>query len=546
MGNLFGIGLSGLSAAQAALATSSNNISNVNTPGYNRQSIQLGAIATAGGQGGGVLATGVERHYQQYLTGQLNAAQSSSTALETHLGQLSQINNLLGDSEAGLAPLMQQFFAGMQTLAANPSDAAARQSLLGDANSVTAQFRAFSEYFSDMQGSVELQMQGAVTQVNNYAEQISSLNEQITLTQSKTGRPPNTLLDQRDRLVSELGELVDVELTVQDGSKYTIAVAGQSLVDATGANSLVLVNSRQDPTRQVIAYETPTGGIRHVDEDQVSGGTLGGLVQFRKDSLEPAQLRLDQLAHGLAARVNEVHTSGFDLSGDAGGVFFGAARPVSFTHATNTGDATLEATFTPEPSDPSPPSELSKVAASNYRVEYSGGEYRITRLSDGNQTTADDTSFSVGGVDVTVDGTPEEGDSFLIKPLANAATDLDVAISDPAAIAASGGGGSGDNRNALALADLQSEPTINGNTSFNSAYAQMVSDIGNKTRTLQVNSSAQATLTGELQSAQQSVSGVNLDEERVNLLYYQQMYQANARVIQTAATLFDTLLSIRP
>src|SRR5699024_1188276 len=97
---------------------------------------------------------------------------------------------------------------------------------------------------------------------------------------------------------------------------------------------------------------------------------------------------------------------------------------------------------------------------------------------------------------------------------------------------------------ALALADLQNKNVVDGNANFNDAYAQLVSVVGNRTRTLQVNSEAQQSLTSELQSAQQSLAGVNLDEERVNLLYYQQMYQANSRVIQTASRLFDSLLQI--
>ena len=154
--------------------------------------------------------------------------------------------------------------------------------------------------------------------------------------------------------------------------------------------------------------------------------------------------------------------------------------------------------------------------------------------------------LSFGGMTINVDGVPQDGDSYRLKPLERAAASLDVEIKNTSLIAAGkADGGTGDNRNALALAALQNESAIDGDTSFNSGYARLVSDIGNKTRSLQVNSSAQQMLTSELETAQQSVSGVNLDEERVNLLYYQQMYQANARVIETAASLFDSLLGIR-
>jgi flagellar hook-associated protein 1 FlgK len=543
MSNLFGIGLTGLGAAQAGLATTSNNISNVNTPGYSRQNTTL-ATTQAGGQQGGVRVTGVERQYQQYLAGQLNDARSRSSGLETHLGQISQINNLLGDSEAGLAPLMQQFFSGMQTLAASPADSAARESLLGDANSMGAQFRSFSEYLGDMGKSAETQMKGAVDQVNNYATEIASLNDQIVQAEAKTGQRPNNLLDQRDQLVSAMGELVDVKVAIQDGKGYHVNVAGQPLVDANGAKSLKLINSSEDPTRKVVAFDLGDGRQRELSESSIKGGSLGGLLAFRRDSLEPAQLRLDQLAHSMAARVNEVHGQGEDLNGDPGGAFFAQSSPASFSKADNYSNATLDVQFAP--------GESAAVRASNYQVEYDGNEYQVTRLSDG-QTTSHDggAPLSFGGMTVEVNGSPQAGDSFLVKPLNRAAAEFDVQITDTSAIAAgqaaAGGeeGGAGDNRNALALADLQNERAVDGDTSFNGSYARLVSDIGNKTRSLQVNGSAQETLTNELETAQQSVSGVNLDEERVNLLYYQQMYQANARVIETAASLFDTLLGIR-
>lgn len=536
MSNLFGIGYSGLTAAQSGLATASNNVANVKTAGYTRQTLRLEQSEASAGQGG-VRVGAVERNYQRYLTDQLNDARTRTGALDAHLGELTQINNLLGDDEAGLAPLMQEFFAGLQTLAGTPDDAAARASLLGDAESMAAQFQAFDQYLGDMRESVDNQIDGSLTQVNNYAEQIDALNGQISLTRARTGSEPNALLDQRDQLVTELGDLIAIDVSIQDGDAYTIAAAGQSLVDAGGAHRLSLVESAADPTRRTIAYESAGGGRREIAASQISGGTIGGLVAFRDDSLEPTQQALGQMAHTLASKVNAVHRAGEDLKGAAGGDFFTTGTPVSYANARNNGDASLAVRFADNASQ--------DVAASDYRVDYRDGNFRVTRLSDGQRSTFDGAPFSIGGVDIELEGTPAEGDSFTIKPLDNAAGGFRLAISDPTRIAASQGGGRGDNRNALALADLQNEPTVDGERSFNSAYAQLVSDVGNQTRTLQVNSDAQQTLTDELESAQQSVSGVNLDEENVNLMYYQQMYQANARVIETASTMFDTLLGLR-
>jgi flagellar hook-associated protein 1 FlgK len=307
-----------------------------------------------------------------------------------------------------------------------------------------------------------------------------------------------------------------------------------------------VVDSAADPDQRVIAYQGAGGATRELADSQISGGSLGGLLAFRDNSLEPAQLKLDQLAHGFAAQVNKVHENGKDLNGGPGGVFFTIndpkkaqpGQPKTYENASNTGSAKLSASFITGDAD--------KVKASNYQVIFDGSQYQVTRLTD-NTTVASGNAgdmLSFDGLNVSTPGTPPAtGDSFLIKPLSNAAGSFDVAIKNPAKIAAGQGGGVGDNTNAKALADLENAKTIEGNRSFNDDYAQLVADIGNKTQTLQTNSDAEKTLTDELTQSQQSVSGVNLNEESVNLVYYQQMYQANAQVIRTASTLFDTLLN---
>ena len=130
--SMFSIGLSGLNAAQNALNTTSNNISNMFTPGYNRELTQLGE----GRAGGGVRVNDIERQFNTYVADQLNSAKTQSSALSTYYGQITQIDNLLADRAAGLAPLMQGFFSSLEDLAASPSDPAARQGVLGQANTL--------------------------------------------------------------------------------------------------------------------------------------------------------------------------------------------------------------------------------------------------------------------------------------------------------------------------------------------------------------------------------------------------------------------------
>ncbi|MFC0338523.1 flagellar hook-associated protein 1 FlgK [Kushneria avicenniae] len=539
-GSLMGSALSGLRAAQIGLNTTSNNIANVNTEGYNRQITGLAESkgTSAGGlfAGSGVSVTGVQRQYEQYLSTQLNDANSELGASTSHLSQISQIDNLLGDGDAGLNKQMQSFFKGVQTMANNPADTSARQAMLGNAESMTAQFRATDSYLKNMSDNTVAQMGGVVDEINSYSKQIATLNVQITQTQAKTGTPPNDMLDQRDLAVAKLSKLTGVSVVNQDG-QYTVSLStGQPLVSGKQVQSLQMVASEDDPTRQVVALKGSDGNLFELDESRLTGGTLGGLVQFRSQSLEPTQLRVDQIAHALATSVNDIQTSGFDLDGDAGKALFTASTPTVVASSANSSAGMPSVSFT---------DDVSKVAASNYKLTANSNEttgYSLTRLDNGQSVNAADV-----GLEIDFPAGLTNGDSFVIKPLDNAASRLSVSGDmTPEGIAARGSQNEGvrGNSNALAMANIQNEKLINGSTSLNTAYASMVSDVGNKTATLKSSNAAQTQISQELKSAQQSVSGVNIDEEAANMLKYQQLYSASAQMIRASSEMFDSLIGI--
>jgi flagellar hook-associated protein 1 FlgK len=180
-------------------------------------------------------------------------------------------------------------------------------------------------------------------------------------------------------------------------------------------------------------------------------------------------------------------------------------------------------------------------------LQYDGANYTLTRLSDNSTTSFASFPQTIDGVTLNlVSGAAAAGDRFLIRPTVNGATGIGVALTDPAKIAAAAQiGAAGDNRNALALAALQTTNTLgNGTASYQSAYSQLVSQVGNKTRELEVTSSAAGRLLSEAKLSLQNESGVNLDEEAANLLRYQQAYQAAGKVMQIASQMFEVLLSL--
>jgi flagellar hook-associated protein 1 FlgK len=639
--SMFYTGLSGLSVAQSSLATTAHNTANVNTPGYSRQTAQ---IASSGGLsqpsvgffGTGARTTDVVRSYDRYLSTQLSQAQSLDASLGTHASYMGQLDSLLADQQAGLAPRMQTLFSHVQAVANTPADPAARQQLISSAQALANQFRSMDEYLVNLRGSVNDQVVGSVDEINAFAEQIASLNKQISLMGkvSGTGQLPNDLLDQRDQLVADLSKVIGTRLVVQDGGQYNVFIGnGQSLVMGDRATRLVAVESVTDASSMTVAAINAAGNQVQLPDGLLTGGSLGGVLAFRSEGLATAQNNLGRLAIGIADRFNAQQHLGLDLLGQRGEDFFSQAAPAVLTNSLNKGAATVSASF----------SNVSALSTSDYalRVTDVAGTltYTLTRLSD--QKTmgsyvAGDFPVTADGLELTLGGgAAVAGDAFLIQPTRSGARDLIVKLDEPADVAAAGPvltgrgianvgnavisagtasnvyfetleplgvtgkvtltfdsatqefsgfpdgstqayvpgeavvfngisfsisgkpangdtftlasnvGGVSDGRNALAMGDLQKAKTFGGSASFGDAFAQLVAGVGNKTRQLDIAQTAQGSLAAQIRSAQQSVSGVNQDEETANLLMFQQMYQANAKVIQTASTMFDAVLGIR-
>ncbi|MGM0692350.1 MAG: flagellar hook-associated protein FlgK [Pseudomonadota bacterium] len=540
--SIFSVGLSGLNAAQNALNSTSNNISNAYTPGYNREVTVLGE-----GKGeGGVQVNDTQRQFNQYVATQLNAATSKSSALDAYRQQVDQVDSLLADRDAGLAPLMQDFFSAMEDLASAPSDPAARQGVLGAADTLSAQFRSFDGYLQDMQEGINGQIADEVTQVNNATEQLAGVNREIALARARSGEAPNSLLNQRDHMVHELSERLDVRLDIQDGQTYNVTLPnGQPLVTGTDQYRLTATESPSDPQRTVLGYRDGDGNEVTLDESLIDGGTLGGLMQFRSETLDKTQNQVGQLAVSLAAGVNAQHGEGVDLNGDPGEALFNLDAPKASFREGNSSSAEVAASFDA--------SRLDELRPTDYQVRFRDDGPEVTRRDNGEKVELQDgdwkedsNELSFGGVTLAFSETPADGDRFDVQPVRRGARGIETRISDLDKIAAAGAeGGSGNNENALALQDLQERNQVGGSASFSGAYGAMVSDVGNRTNIVQVNLDAQQGLTEQLEAVQQSESGVNLDEEAANLIRYQQYYQANARVIETGSTVLDTILGLR-
>ena len=542
MSSLINSAMSGLSAAQSALNTVSNNISSYNVAGYTRQTTVLGAsnsTLTGGGWvGNGVYVSGVQREYDAFITNQLRAAQTQSSGLTTRYQQMSKIDDVLSDTTNSLSTTLQDFFKSLQTLVSNAEDPAARQTVLGKAGGLVNQFKTNDQYLRDQDTQVNTAISTSVSQINNYA----NLNDQISrLTGVGAGASPNDLLDQRDQLVNELNKIVGVEVSVQDSGTFNISFGnGYSLVQGSKANQLAAVKSSADPARTTVAYVDDVAGNVEIPEKMITTGSLGGLLTFRTEDLDKARNTLNQMALAFADSMNTQHEAGFDANGDAGGKLFNFGSPAVLSNSKNGGSAVVTASVT----------DSKQVQATDYKLQFNGTDWTITRTSDKTSfTMSPDASgnLSFDGLNVNVSGTANTKDSFTVKPVSDVIMNMDLAISDESklAMASVQNGGESDNRNGQKLLDLQNAKVVGGNKTFNDAYASLVSTVGSSTASLKVSSQTKANVETQLIKQQQTISGVNLDEEYGNLQRYQQYYLANAQVLQTASTLFDAIINIR-
>lgn len=544
MSSLINNAMSGLSAAQAALNTASNNISSYNVAGYTRQTTimaQANSTLGAGGWvGNGVYVSGVQREYDSFITNQLRAAQNQSSGLTTRYEQMSKIDNLLASKTSSVSTSMQDFFTSLQTLVSNAQDPAARQTLIGKANGLVNQFKTTDQYLRDQDKQVNIAIGSSVDQINNYSKQIASLNDQISrLTGVGAGASPNDLLDQRDQLVSELNKIVGVEVSIQDGGTYNITMAnGYSLVQGSNARQLAAVPSKDDPSRTTVAYVDSIAGNIEIPEKLITTGSLGGLLTFRSQDLDQARNTLGQLALAFADAFNQQHREGYDANGKNNVDFFSIGDPAVYGNSKNTGS--ISATV----------KTASEVQATDYKVVYDGAKWQVTRLADNTSFEATENAgkLTFDGLEISIDVGPAKNDSFIVKPVSDAIINMGVLVTNESqiAMAKDATAGESDNRNGQALLDLQKDSTtVGGSKSFNDAYATLVSNVGSKTATLKTSSTTQGNVVTQLSNQQQSISGVNLDEEYGNLQRFQQYYLANAQVLQTANSLFDALLSIR-
>ncbi|MDJ0757815.1 MAG: flagellar hook-associated protein FlgK [Woeseiaceae bacterium] len=621
---ILNISMTGLAAFQRALDVTSHNIANANTEGYSRQittlASRIGATAGDGTVGAGVRVSQIKRSYDGLVVRQLQGATTGVGRLEILDEMTNRVNSLLADPDTGLNSSLQTFFGSVQDLTNDPSSVPTRQAMIGQADGLAGRFRAVDNQLSSLNSEVNERVRQAVAEINGLAQSISDVNTKIAT--AGPDSDPNDLLDLRDRLVLDLSRLVAVQTVAQDDGTLNVFVgSGQGLIIGTEPQQLLVIGNEFDSTEARIAFASDT--LLTPLENTLSGGTLGGLMEFRDRVLSPARESLGQTAIAFAQAFNTQHQSGMDLRGALGGDFFSINPPTILPSSANTGLGTATATVI----------DLGALTGQDYVLTFDGANYNVIDPIDntsvpftGLGTPAD--PFVFGGMSVEVGGAPAAGDRILIRSSRGTAATMQNLMTDPQSVAIAAAtrsrmdlnnlgnatlspavtvdpadpnllntatiefldastysingagsfaytsgdpivingsqvtitgtpdagdrfvieanfGSTGDNANGLLLGDVQSVDILDGGiVSINENYGRLVSEIGSTTNQVIAGLDASLAVQRNAEAEVLSVSGVNLDEEAARLVQLQQAYQASAQVISIAATLFDTVLGM--
>lgn len=439
--SLLNIGMSGLSASQSSLATTGNNIANVDTAGYSRQqtvqgtksSQQYGSVFI----GTGTTLADVRRVYNSYLETQLHTATSLNSESASFLAQAKPLDGTLSDVNTGLTGVLQKFFTSMQGVSTSATDDTSRQSVLTGAQALTGRFNSIAKQLNDQNTTINGSLSDMTAQVNKLANSIAALNQKIGEI-STSGGAPNDLLDSRNEAVRQLSELTGAQV-VERGTSFDVYVgSGQPLVIGNTTNSLSTVPSKDDPTRLGIQMDR---GSSTIDITSViNGGEIGGLLTYRKEVLDPSLNELGRVALVIADQINSQQAQGIDKNGDFGAAIFNNINSAALISqrsiaqsGNSAGSGNLDVTI----------KDTGKLTTSDYQVTFTSATDYSVKRSDGTDMGTFSTNTTpppvIDGFSLALKGGAlSAGDSFKVTPTRNAAASIQTVLTDPKKIAAAG------------------------------------------------------------------------------------------------------------
>ena len=480
MGSLLNIGTAATSAFQTALATTSHNIANIGTEGYNRQRTEIGSntpLRTAGGYlGSGSSVQTIERVYASYIQDQLSSANSLKSRFEEQLSLSKNIEGIVASNDEGLQQFMQRMFDSLQNLADNPTSNTNRTLVIDEAKNMQSLVSNLSSVLTDAQSQANTQIKNLSAEINDRLSLVRTINKEVATASAGSSHVPNDLLDQRDQAIFELNAYMDIKTFPQQNGEILI-YTGDARLPLVSENTV----NRLQPNRSEYSDDNRTevylsvGGINVNISDNINNGQLGAVLDYRENMLDKTTAELGLTLNGIAASMNWQHYQGYDANGDAGQDFYQPLSMNAESSSKNIGledGANINISFKPAISglagfNGNPPyapgtqpatygdKQTFLDAATKAIGEFKPREYEVRVNVAGDFEVFDHvaggaalatvpfgTNAEIDGLDFdftsVVAGSVATGDKFLIKPHQQMLQDFKTGINDGQLIAARG------------------------------------------------------------------------------------------------------------
>ena len=436
MSDFLSIGASAVNVYRQAIATTSNNIANVNTEGYSKQGVNVGeSYPTQIASyfiGTGSTVNSIQRSYDEFVERSLRDSASDLQATTPFIEYTNRIVDIMGSETANLTNAIEAFFNASRSLSVDPGSIPLRNEVVSSGQALASRFNTLSTQIDAVGTESRDRLGAALEEVNNLAGQLLSINKQLGRNSEKSKQPPQ-LMDQRDLILRKLSGLSTIGVTESSNGQVSVnfggAGRGFEIVTSSGVREIAMVSDSADPTGDVQLVIDPRGIKQPLP--LLSGGEVGGLLTFRNEVAKVARDGLDHIAVQFANKVNEVHRQGFDLNGDFGQDFFRVTPSYSINSEAVSGTFSVDVKVVDQTDLPTDPTKMMYRESTQSWLVYTDSQlHPEAELSVAN-------NFSFRGLALSISGTPEDADTIILSPKNRAADTFTMELRDPRRVAAS-------------------------------------------------------------------------------------------------------------
>lgn len=437
--NLLKIGTSAVLANSTLLNTTSNNIANINTPGYVRQRTEFEAQQFGLGVGRGT----TERLVSDFTLKQMRRDTSNLAFSQQYVSEANRVDALFSNPANSIATGMNDLFAQIQTANNDPTQLSNRQLIIGSAQALLDRFDGMSNLILDQENFINEQLDIYVNEANDLIKQIGLYNRDIAAYGNGKTRPvPLDILDKRDKAILELSEMLEIRvIDAANGEKLVFMAEGQSLVVEQGDFRLLSLRGEPDPSRKELQLQLNSNAnvLRDVNVQDI-GGKLGAIVAFREEILDPVQIQLGQLALSLTDAMNSQNKLGMTLNGVLGQDIFRLPVFNGLNYSSNQGTAGITLSLEPGKGNELPPNDflVTVTGADEVTIQaldtkgnvIPGSAKQISGLNFAVDQTLNAASSPDGelfGLQIELTAGAAIGDQFMLKPLSSASRQLQMA-----------------------------------------------------------------------------------------------------------------------